>query len=165
MGIGLFSDCESLVSVDIPNGVERLSDEMFMNCSQLSSIEISANVAEIGNEVFSGCGSLEEITVSPLNECYSSSDGVLYDKNATTLIVCPGAKTSVEIPESVCCIGTYAFFGCWQLNEITLPKNVSTIEEMAFLGCFSLCEIKTAVDNEFLSSYDGALYNLSLIHI
>lgn len=40
---------------------------------------------------------------------YTSIDGVLYNKAVTTLVACPGSKTSVSIPPGVTIIGDAAF--------------------------------------------------------
>ena len=50
-----FSNCVSLVSINLPLGLRTIKDEAFMNCSSLESIEIPNSVTSMGSNVFSGC--------------------------------------------------------------------------------------------------------------
>ena len=99
------------------------------------SFTISANVTEIDSGAFHGCQSLTSITVDSANAAFASSDGVLYNKNLTTLIRCPAAKQSITIPNSVTCIGESAFEECRELTVITLPDSVTEIGDNAFWEC------------------------------
>ena len=48
--------------------------------------------------------------------------------------------TSLTIPESVTNLGSYAFYGCNELNSVVLPK-LTVINDYAFYNCKSLAEI------------------------
>ena len=50
--------------------------------------------------------------------------------------------TKIEIQGDLKNIGSYAFFGCSNLEEITIPKTVKEIGEYAFEDCSSLKEIR-----------------------
>ena len=110
----------------------------FYGCSSLTSVTIPTGVTSIESGAFSGCGGLTSINVASGNTHYSSIDGVLYNYVQDTLIQCPGAKTSITIPNSVTSIGNYAFFGCSGLTSITIPSNVTSIGEQAFWRCSGL---------------------------
>lgn len=59
-----------LVSVIIPEGVEKIEDEAFMECKKIEEITIPSSVKSIGDNAFKGCVSLKEITVeNPNAEC------------------------------------------------------------------------------------------------
>ena len=47
----------------------------------------------------------------------------------------------MTIPSGVKNVGSYTFFGCTALTEITLPAGVTSIGEYAFSDCDSLTEI------------------------
>jgi hypothetical protein len=70
---------------------------------------------------------------------YSSDDGVLYNKNKTTLILCPPQKAgSYNIPDSVTDIKFRAFDTCKQLTSVTIPDGVTTIRDSTFFMCTGL---------------------------
>ncbi len=131
----------SMENVIIPaqidgKSVTSIGDEAFSECNSLSSVEIPSSVTSIGEWAFSDC-SLSSIKVNADNINYTSEDGVLYNKDKTELIRCPGGKTGgIEIPSSVTCIGVSAFVGCDNLSSI----GVNT-------------------DNTNYTSEDGILYN------
>ncbi|MBR4720397.1 MAG: leucine-rich repeat domain-containing protein [Clostridia bacterium] len=85
---------------------------------------------------------MEEIAVSQNNQNYSSENGVLFNKNKTSLIDCPSKKTgSYTIPNSVTTIIGHAFDNCSNLTSITIPNSVASICEYAFTVCSSLTSI------------------------
>ena len=49
--------------------------------------------------------------------------------------------TSIEIPNSVTSIGTYAFSGCTGLTSIEIPNSVTSIGTYAFYGCTGLTAV------------------------
>jgi hypothetical protein len=82
------------------------------------------------------------INVDPANTTYSSVDGVLYNKNKTTLLAYPGKKQGAfTIPNSVTSIGSSAFRDCTRLASITIPNSVTRIQRSAFEGCTSLTSV------------------------
>ena len=113
-----FFYCCSLPSVTIPNSVTSIGYSAFSECSSLTSVTIPDSVTSIGGSAFYGCYKLENIIVDSKNANYSSIDGILYNKNATTLLFCPLPKTSVTIPNSVTSIGDDAFSKCFNLKAI-----------------------------------------------
>ena len=141
IGYAAFRYCSSLTSVTIPNSVTSIGDDAFFGCSSLTSVTIPNSVTSIGESAFSNCSSLENINVDPENNNYSSIDGIVYNKNATNLISCPGAKISVTIPNSVTSIGNYAFYGCSNLTSVTIPNTVTSIGNYAFRECSSLTSV------------------------
>ena len=90
-----------------------------------------------------------------LNSVYSSVDGVLFNKNQTTLIQCPGGKAgSYTIPNSVTSIGDCAFVDCTSLTSVTIPNSVTSIGDEAFSGCTSLTNV--TIPNSVTSIGDEA---------
>ena len=159
IGNSAFSRCSSLTSVTIPNSVSSIENYAFYDCSSLTSVTIPNSVSSIGCAAFSNCSGLTSIDVALENTHYSSIDGVLYNYAQDILIQCPGAKTSVTIPNSVTSIGESAFSGCSGLTSVTIPNNVTSIAWSAFSNCSGLTSIDVASENTHYSSIDGVLYN------
>ena len=142
IGNGAFSICSSLTKVTIPNSVTTIEYNTFSSCSSLTKVTIPNSVTTIGQSAFSGCSRLTKIKVGTRNPNYSSLDGVLFDKNRTTLIQYPcGKQGRYTIPSSVTTIGDRAFYGCSGLTSVTIGNSVRTIEDYAFYNCRSLYEV------------------------
>ena len=132
IGDSAFLNCVGLTSVVIPEGVTNISGWAFGCCYGLPSVTIPKSVTSIGEAAFSAC--LSNIYVDEGNASYSSVDGVLFNKDQTTLIAYPAnrADTAYKIPEGVTSIGNWAFFSCWQLTDVTIPESVTSIGDYAF---------------------------------
>ena len=141
IGQEAFAHCAGLKSVTIPEGVASIGKEAFAHNPRLTSISIPKSVTSIGESVFYYCTDLTSITVDGGNSNYASIDSVLYNKAGTTLIMCPEALTSINIPEGVTIIGEEAFFACEGLTSISLPESVTSIGDSAFARCKGLTSI------------------------
>jgi uncharacterized repeat protein (TIGR02543 family) len=129
-------------NLTLSNGTVRITEGAFSNCTGLTSVNIPDSVTSIGYSAFSDCTGLTAINVNSGNSNYSSEQGVLYDKNKTSLIICPSKKTGViNIPNSVTGIESNAFSNCVGLTGIAIPDNVNYIGYSAFYGCTGLTGI------------------------
>ena len=143
IGKWAFYHCNKLTSVTIPNSVESIGLSAFYLCSSLTSMTIPNSVTSIGNAVFSQCTSLTSITVENGNSYYVSENGVLFNKNKTSLLCFPAGKTqsTYAVPESVTEIRPYAFDHCRNLTSVTIPNSVTSIGNYAFNGCSKLTSV------------------------
>ena len=154
-----FQSCDSLTSIVIPEGVISIESYAFNGCVDLTSISLPKSVTTIEDNPFSQCFNLTTITISAENPNYKSIDNVLYDKAGTTLIGCPGGKTIVYIPDRVTSIGNVAFFGCFNLTNISLSERITSIGEEAFVNCSQLTSISVAPNNSSFTSVEGVFFN------
>ena len=183
IGGAAFQSCGSLISVTIGSGVTSiggaafsyngsltnvtigsgaLTGGTFYYCTNLKSVTIGEGVTYINWDAFDGCASLTNIAVVPLNEFYSSVDGVLFDKSQTTLIQYPQGKTGgYTIPNGVISFADYAFEDCPSLTSVTIPNTVTNIGDQPLRFCPSLTNIAVVPLNEFYSSVDGVLFDKS----
>ncbi len=138
-----FYKCTGLTSIEIPNSVTSIGRGAFDGCDGLTSVTIPNSVTSIGEGTFDSCNKLISITVASGNSYYSSSNGVLFNYNKTTLIQYPAGKSgSYSIPNSVTSIGWGAFRECCSLTSVTIPNSVTSIEGDAFWYCRNLKEIR-----------------------
>lgn len=176
-----FAGCEALEHVKLPASCTKIGDGAFLSCTALSesplteqiteighlafshsglkTVSISANVTRLGQYVFEGCKSLESITVDPANNYYLSEDGVLYDKELSTLIKCPEAKAGkLALPETLKTVAAYACTNCTQLTgELILPVGVTVLGNHAFSNCPGLTG-SLAIPESLYEMGDGAFW-------
>ena len=143
IGIWAFSWCSQLTAVTIPEGVATIGNYAFGYCSSLTAVNIPASAINIGDWVFDACTALTQINVASGNTAYCSENGILFNKDKTTLICYPAGKPQLEytIPSSVTVIGKNAFACCDALTQLTIPSSVTSIGEWAFDGCTALAEM------------------------
>jgi hypothetical protein len=161
-----FYHCYNISTALIPNLVVSIGDYAFNFCSKLPLITIPATVKTIGKYSFSACSAISGFIVHPDNTDYSSLDGVLYDKNQSTLIECPEGKLGeFIIPSTVKTIANNAFFQCSKLTSITIPTSVSSIGTQAFYNCSALGAIYAypATPAE-LKSGSNVFYNVNKVN-
>lgn len=109
--------------------------------TRLTSVSIPVSVTNIVEDAFGNCSNLTWIAVDAANTLYSSTNGVLFNKNQTTLLQFPGAiGGSYMCPGSVTSIGNYAFDSCGKLTSINLA-DVTNIGDDAFIYCTSLASV------------------------
>lgn len=155
----------NISKLTIPESITKIGRFAFYQCFNLKSINLPRSIANVEPGAFAQCPSLERIDVSSENIWYSSDEkGVLFNKDKTILIACPGYFTEYEIPKGVLKIGECSFYSnknlkgvtisdgvtdicnsafeeCDNLKTITISKSVQNIEDDAFFYCVSLNEI------------------------
>lgn len=147
-----FFGCENLTSVSIPNTVTTIRNQAFIGCA-MTTVNIPESVTTIGagafmpnisSYVLQSTPVLVSITVDEGNTKYSSQDGVLYDKNKTTIVQYPAAKSdeSFTIPSTVTTINTTTIYGAFEgainLKSVVIPDGITKISANAFSVCNSL---------------------------
>jgi hypothetical protein len=173
IGNWAFLGCSYLpaINVDTANTAYSSQDGVLYNKAKTTLIQYPAgkpdstftildSVTAIEWQAFDNCISLTAINVDAGNTEYSSQDGVLYNKDKTSLIQYPAGKTDTTftIPDSVTSIGN-AFYYCTKLTSIIIPNSVTSIGWAAFGRCYSLTAINVDAGNTAYSSDNGVLYN------
>ena len=153
-----FFELVSLVSVDLPDGLKEIRADAFTNCVSLKTIGIPGSVESILEDVFDGCGALDSFTVDPSNSHYTSSNGVLYSKDMSTIVRYPAGKmaTSFTVPETVVTIDRSAFDRCCNLTSVEIPDGLKIIDKYAFYECDRLQSISIPGSVEDIG--DSAFY-------
>ena len=135
-----FSRCTGLTNVRFSKGLVQIGFCAFEGCSALTEVTLSDQVAEIKGMAFNGCTSLDSYQVAPGNPNFCTQDGVLFDREKTTLLKYPAGKrdASYEIPAGVTEIALRSFEDSTYLTELTIPDSVTTIGGLAFQNCTAL---------------------------
>lgn len=137
-----FSHFTNLTSITIPSTVESIGQYALYNCSKLTSVHINSGVTSIYRTAFDDCDELVNITVAADNTKFSSENGVLFNKDKTTLVQYPIGKTGAyTIPNSVTIIEEAAFYDCAKLTSVTMPSNLSRVKDYSFQDCTGLTSV------------------------
>ena len=176
------------ISYAIPDTIKTIVSGAFEYATSVTNVTIGTNVTSIGYVAFYDCASLIAITVNPTNSFYSSTNGVLFDKNKTVLIQYPIAVggnytipgtvtnladgafgdapslTGVVIPNSVTNIGFETFYNCASLASVTIGNHVANIGGSAFFLCPDLTAVVIPASVTNIAQYAfGACQSLSSV--
>ncbi len=162
IGYFTFAECDNLQSITLLEGVKAIEAEA-LRYSSLKSISIPASVTTLSSGSFYACKSLTSINVDAANMNYVTQDGVLYNKDKTTLICYPDAHPGkvFDIPAGVTTIsGAFEFNSI--LTNITIPDSVTTIDG-AFYDCSALTGViipsgVTSIGNQTFYSCEALTY-------
>ncbi|HJD76296.1 MAG TPA: C10 family peptidase [Bacteroides reticulotermitis] len=164
----LFSDCTNLAKLILPEQTQSIQQMAFNNCSCLQEIELPAKTTDVHPNAWRGCLSLKAVKAHTVNANFMDKDGVLYSKDATTLIYYPSYKTdSVYImPSTVTQLRTYAFNQALFLQEIQLSDKVQTIPRNTFFNCPAIRTIRFPESvTSILESSFTRCQNLSKVYL
>lgn len=130
-------------STSLVLGILTTADNESVDMRSMVTCSYGADITSILSSTFGSlCTSLTSITVDENNANYSSADGVLFNKDKTTLIKCPAAKTgSYAIPNTVTTISSEAFYTCPDLTSISVPSTVTELPYRMLMGCTSLSSV------------------------
>lgn len=133
IGSYAFADCQLMTSLIMSDTVEKFSFNA-LDGNSCENLFLGAGITTIYSGNYKQIN-LREIQVDAENPYFVAENGILYDKEKTTVIKCP-AKLSVSgtlsLPDSVKIVGTYAFSYC-ELQYIDL-SNIVEIDSNAFIN-------------------------------
>ncbi len=130
MGYSAFSDCASLDSLSLAEGMADLPDGAFDGCTSLRSVKLPSTMKTIGNSALDGCSRLATVE---LDEALSEIGSSAF-RNCDSLV-------NVRMNASLETIGYAAFYGCTRLAAVSLNEGLTTIGDNVFYGCTSLDSI------------------------
>ncbi len=161
IGNDAFYKCMAIENITIGNSVQRIEAGAFDSCKSIKNIYIPESVIYVEPDVFYGCHALTDIQVAENNPNYTSEDGVMFNKDKTTLMFYPIAKEqkTYTIPETVTLIEECGFTYSEKLNEIIIPASVEKIEQDGLFYCAGLVSINVDENNPSYSSENGVLFN------
>ena len=123
----------NLSKIVLPDSMETVSFSLYNN-PLVQELYIPKNVKNlwlaIGKSVQKN---LKAINVDPQNVTYTSIDGIVYSKDMSEIIRCPGGKEGdCVIPDGVRKIDEKAFAYSDKITSVTVPDSVVEFEEDCF---------------------------------
>ena len=204
IGEGAFTACKNLVNLQldskittipesmlmldskiddfvVPEGVTNIEDGAFVS-SRINKLYLPSTLGELPSDFFNNPSFITYIDVNANNSHYTSDDGVLYDKDETSLVYYPSGKkdSSYSFPASIKHVKKYSIFynshlkhaifnGMLDLEEYAIMNNTK-LEDITFNSYIidyppksitynpSLKNIFASADNELYHDIDGVLY-------
>lgn len=123
----LFSGCEQLGSISLPNTVLSIGHYCFSKCTSLSSISIPESVTTIGDWAFALCKNLSSVV-------FPESLISIGEKAFT----CCSKLQEITLPNSVVSIGKSCFSACYALESVILSNSLKALPDECFEACNSL---------------------------
>lgn len=152
-----FGSCK-FSSIVLPNSLTTIYDGAFANCQKLTSLNIPAGVSSIPGRLGYGFSNLTSLTVDSNNQYYNDGNGGNCVVETSTNILRQGCNTTI-IPNTVVELGNGAFYSCTGLTSITLPDSLITVGSNAFSNCYNLTSLD--IPASVSSIGNGAFSNCS----
>ena len=141
---GRFSGCESLKTINFPEGAGQLGQDTFEGCGFEEIVLPSGTFA--GNVTFTHCEKLRKVTMplKPLNTYTAAWDAFSSCTSLEEVVITAGEQmdeaffhdcpklTKVVLADTVKYIGAQAFINCESLKDIIIPSSVTEIGANAF---------------------------------
>jgi len=160
LGIGAFSKCRGLKSVELPEGLRFIGLSAFDRCPDLEEIRFPQTLEEVWERPFTRCGKLKQLDIrscrkingavvfecpafekfvcDPGNPSFETdANGALYDRGRQTLHQWPVARRPVRLPESVTCLGRGSL-SCMDVRQFVIPRSVVDMKGNVFHTCRQL---------------------------
>ena len=161
----MFAGCTSLQKVTAK--VTTIGESAFNGCTKLETMDLH-KVTSLGAYAFYKCTSLsDEIDLSGLDTIPGMA--FAYDENITAIrfnntlrsigmwAFIKAGTTTIELPDTVESIGSYAFYYSKLKGALQLPDSLKTLGDGAFSGCAGIeaVEIGPNLTDIKASAFDG----------
>lgn len=132
---------------------------------KVTKIVIGANVTYFETVDFYNFDNLTEFEVDSSNPFYASQDGLLYNKDQTTLIRVPGGlQGALTLSSGITTVESRAFSYCMKLTSVVLPEGVTELGYGAFWNCTTLEGLTLPSSLNKVGS-ESFFFNLALHHV
>ncbi|MBR1722051.1 MAG: leucine-rich repeat protein, partial [Treponema sp.] len=174
-----FQKCENLLSVRLPDSVEKINSYAFYKCTSLTRIILPDSLSAFEKGAFCYCESLGNVILpSGITEISdylfwnTRLGGITIPASVTSIGKCAFWQcsalyyVSLESSTNLTSIGINAFTECTNLHDISLPESLETIGKEAFCGCTAIesIVIPDSVKEIGLRAFAGC-ENLSSINL
>lgn len=140
---GIFSDCSSLTSIDLPASVTQIPSSAFSGCTSLRTVTAESPITKIGANAFQNCAALKTIPdLSRVTELGASAfyncKALRCDVNLSSLkkleanVFCYTQVTVTDFCDTLESIDDWALV--WATVEAELPPTLQSIGSCTFFG-------------------------------
>lgn len=162
---GAFSSCTQ-ENVILPDSLQYIGNNALSLGTNGYDIHLGPNISSISMSFATG-ENWNSITVDEENPTYSSIEGVLFNKDGSTLIKMPDGyfndKTSYSIPEGTITLKAESIVGVAKetdnRTEIIIPKSLTEINHLDNFLASPINKFTVDPENTTYASYDGVLYS------
>lgn len=126
----MFSGCESLISVQIPETVREIGYWSFANCKNLKLEVLPPYLEKLSQYSFTSCAKMGPELVIPKT----------FKESNINAFMSTGIK-KIVFEDGIEVIPEYALSGADMLEEIVIPDSVKLINNSAFTGCDMLKDV------------------------
>ena len=140
-----FKDCKNLVTVALPNSLEKIGYNVFMNCSKIQLLDFSkTKLTEVSGKCFAGCTELLNVYLP------ESVTHIEY----RAFYQCSSLK-SLKLPSNLTKMESYAIEDCASLATLTIPTklNLSFIDGVCIYNVPKLDKIIFDEGRERIEGY------------
>ncbi|MGN1227378.1 MAG: leucine-rich repeat domain-containing protein, partial [Christensenellales bacterium] len=165
-----------LKTIKLPSNLKEIDREAFTK-TKIDKIKFPNSLVSIGAKAFANCESLLEIDLQNTQIEVLNYDTFYADLKLDKVILPETLKKigtgvfyktsiqTIELPQSVECIGESCFAQCDKLEQITLPQNIKTIKSCVFSRCINLKNIDLSNTNLQMIALGAFLNCKSLMQI
>lgn len=141
IGKSSFYECDTLKSIELPEGIESIDEIAFGWCTKLEKIVVPDSLIKISASAFMMCSKIK--TAGPIGGGYDFEFG--WKDSLPQYAFSEFQKYStfgsyieeIKLPNTIKKIGAYAFYGTG-ISNIDLPNEVTEIDRYAFAKCGNL---------------------------
>jgi len=157
---------QQLTSNGVSYDISKVNGGAIRGDDTTTEINIGSNITDLGIGPFSDLTSLEKFNVSTQNEKYCDINGILYNKEKTTLVRFPqkNATKILELPDTFTYSIIHGIENAENVIALKIPASYTGIDrfdkDILKPASFpNLMTIVVSTENTYLSSQDGVLYN------
>lgn len=154
-----FKNVSTLEKIVFAEGVETISAKTYCHafdgCTKLEKVSLPSTATSVSSGIWYSMENLAEVEVAPSNAKFKTVDGILYNKENSSIVLVPKCvKGVVNVAHGTTAIPERTFAYCEDITQINLPETVTSVGQYAFLATNITSmsfpdSVKTIGDNVF----------------